>query len=481
MPDLWLDVDVALSEVPVNIFPLIDDTDFKSIEGAIAYNAGGMALRWHFVTCAGAYTVTSVTPTTGGNYDWTDQGDAGIYTIEIPASGGASINNDTEGVGWFTGVATGVLPWRGPTIGFRRAALNDMFIEGSTASTNLEDFYDGTGYVGGTAKLTVDVTKIGGQTASAAGAVTVLASVGTAATATAQTGDCYPLLNTELADLITTVGAAGAGLTSANIGQAALVANNLDHLMKTATAGVDMTTEVTDGTVISRIISNSDTSLYVPSASNLTTVGADVAATHVHAAAADTKTASLTYTVANKVDANVYTWNGTAVSAPATAGIVEVNVKNIANAAVSTTTAQVGANIVQVSGDATAADNAEAFFDGTGYAGTNNVIPTVTTTGTATNLTNAPSNGDLTAAMKSSVNAEVIDVLRTDTIPDSYAAHEAQPTIAQAILEILQFLTEKAVSSTTVSVRKPDGSTAVMEFTLDSATAPTSITRKANP
>lgn len=36
-------------------------------------------------------------------------------------------------------------------------------------------------------------------------------------------------------------------------------------------------------------------------------------------------------------------------------------------------------NVVQISGDATAADNAEAFFDGTGYAGTNNVIPTVTT------------------------------------------------------------------------------------------------------
>lgn len=37
------------------------------------------------------------------------------------------------------------------------------------------------------------------------------------------------------------------------------------------------------------------------------------------------------------------------------------------------------ANATQISGDATAADNAESFFDGTGYAGTNNVIPTVTT------------------------------------------------------------------------------------------------------
>jgi hypothetical protein len=107
-----------------------------------------------------------------------------------------------------------------------------------------------------TANQAVNAAQFGGQTVTAAGAVTVLASVGTAATATAQTGDVYPLVNTELADLITTVGVAGAGLTSANIGQAALVANNLDHLLKTATAAVDMTTEVTDGTVISRIISN---------------------------------------------------------------------------------------------------------------------------------------------------------------------------------------------------------------------------------
>lgn len=38
----------------------------------------------------------------------------------------------------------------------------------------------------------------------------------------------------------------------------------------------------------------------------------------------------------------------------------------------------VDANVVSLSGDTVAADNAESFFDGTGYAGTNNVIPTVT-------------------------------------------------------------------------------------------------------
>lgn len=138
MPDLYMDVDVALTEVPVNMVPLLDATDFTTIEDAVAYNAAGMALNWHFVTTAGAYTVTAVTPTTGGSYDWTDQGAAGVYTIEIPASGGASINNDTEGYGWFTGKADGVLPWRGPTICFRAAALNNLFIDDGTL---LEDFF----------------------------------------------------------------------------------------------------------------------------------------------------------------------------------------------------------------------------------------------------------------------------------------------------------------------------------------------------
>lgn len=48
MPDLWYDVDTDLAEVPVNIFPLTDDTDFKSREVAIAYDAAGMDLVWNF-------------------------------------------------------------------------------------------------------------------------------------------------------------------------------------------------------------------------------------------------------------------------------------------------------------------------------------------------------------------------------------------------------------------------------------------------
>ncbi|HET9267370.1 MAG TPA: hypothetical protein VFO31_04375 [Vicinamibacterales bacterium] len=135
MPDLWMDVDTAIAEAPVNLLPLLDDTDFKTIETDVNFDATGLSLIWHFVTTGGAYSQTAVTPTnTGGNYDWIEQGN-GLFTIEIPASGGASINNDTEGFGWFTGKATGVLPWRGPVIGFRAAGLNNLLIDDAFSTT----------------------------------------------------------------------------------------------------------------------------------------------------------------------------------------------------------------------------------------------------------------------------------------------------------------------------------------------------------
>ena len=123
-------VDTAVT-VPVNVCPLLDDTDFKTRETAVAYNAAGLDLVWNFVTPAGVQTQTAVTPTnTGGSYDWVNVGD-GMYNIEIPASGGASINNDTEGYGWFSGVATGVLPWVGPIIEFVPAHVVNGLVTGS--------------------------------------------------------------------------------------------------------------------------------------------------------------------------------------------------------------------------------------------------------------------------------------------------------------------------------------------------------------
>lgn len=75
------------------------------------------------------------------------------------------------------------------------------------------------------------------------------------------------------------------------------------------------------------------------------------------------------------------------------------------------------------------------------------------------------------------VNAEMVDVVATDVIADSVPADGSRPTMRQALLMITRFLMEKSVSGTTVTVKKEDGSTASMTFTLDSATSPTSITR----
>lgn len=67
-------------------------------------------------------------------------------------------------------------------------------------------------------------------------------------------------------------------------------------------------------------------------------------------------------------------------------------------------------NVTQISGDSTAADNAEAFFDGTGYAGTNNVIPVVTT---LTNLPAITSNWLTAAGLASDAVTEIQSGLAT--------------------------------------------------------------------
>lgn len=165
MSEIWADVDANVT-VLVNIAALIDDTDFKTREESMVFNQAGLDLVWNFVTTAGVITQTAVTPTdTGGDYDWTNVGN-GMYKIELPASGGVSANNDTEGFGYFTGFATGILPWRSPIIGFRAVALNNALIDGgdvldvnltelggvSQSATDLKDFAD-AGYDPGTNKV----------------------------------------------------------------------------------------------------------------------------------------------------------------------------------------------------------------------------------------------------------------------------------------------------------------------------------------
>ena len=65
----------------------------------------------------------------------------------------------------------------------------------------------------------------------------------------------------------------------------------------------------------------------------------------------------------------------------------------------------------------------------------------------------------------------------TTALVESYAADNVAPTLTQALFAIQQFLEERSISGTTCTVKKIDGSTTAMTFTLSDATSPTSITR----
>ena len=65
----------------------------------------------------------------------------------------------------------------------------------------------------------------------------------------------------------------------------------------------------------------------------------------------------------------------------------------------------------------------------------------------------------------------------TTQMADSVPAHGTISTREQALYAILQVLTDFAIVSTTMTVRKVDGTTALMTFTLNDATSPTALTR----
>lgn len=88
------------------------------------------------------------------------------------------------------------------------------------------------------------------------------------------------------------------------------------------------------------------------------------------------------------------------------------------------------------------------------------------------NLPAAPAaTGDIPSA------ATIATAVLTTAMTEAYSTAGGTKTVAQALYEIAQMLQEKAVASTTLTVKKVDGSTSAMTFTLDDATAPTSITR----
>lgn len=84
--------------------------------------------------------------------------------------------------------------------------------------------------------------------------------------------------------------------------------------------------------------------------------------------------------------------------------------------------------------------------------------------------------GGMSATMKAQVNAE-LDTALDETIADSVPADGTRPSARQALYMLTQFMLERSVSSTTVTVRKPDGTTTLFTLSLSDPTSPTAITR----
>ena len=126
-----------------------------------------------------------------------------------------------------------------------------------------------------------------------------------------------------------------------------------------------------------------------------------------------------------------------------------INAAAIADGAIDTATFAAGTTIPRV----TLADTVTTNTDMRGTDGANTVTPT-----------------NLSAA-------QVTTAVLASQLTEAYAADGVAPTLTQAVMLILQHLSESSIVSTTKTVKKLDGTTSAATFTLDSATDPTSITR----
>jgi hypothetical protein len=90
---------------------------------------------------------------------------------------------------------------------------------------------------------------------------------------------------------------------------------------------------------------------------------------------------------------------------------------------------------------------------------TANITGTITTT---TNLTNAPTSGDLTATMKTSVNAEVLDVLSTDTFAELGAVPSATSSLKDKLTYMFMWFRNKSTQTSTTRLLRNDADNATV-------------------
>ena len=181
----------------------------------------------------------------------------------------------------------------------------------------------------------------------------------------------------------------------------------------------------------------------------------------------------------DSLDVNASQWAGSATAGTDTAvataptnfadlaiasgdGRVEANVEEVGGTNVTQSGGVLAVNTLQISGDATAADNAELFFDGTGYAGGTTPL-NVQVSGIDTDAISA-------AALSAAAVTEITDDIMAEVVET-----QGSYTVQQVLSVILAVLAgETSGGGTTIST--PDGVATRVAATVDASNNRTAMT-----
>lgn len=213
-------------------------------------------------------------------------------------------------------------------------------------------------------------------------------------------------------------------------------------------------------------IAAGDCHMILKGATNMVPVAIEIQTTNLPA---NTQQISGTNQTARDLGASVLVSSGTGTGQlDITSGVVKANTTQVAGTA--QTARDLGASVLLSVGTGTGQVNLSG----------GKVPATVAVGDIADNaITSAKIATDAIGAAQLASDAvlEIFAGVLTSQLTESYAADGTAPTLAQAIFLIQQSLHEFALSGTTRTVKKLDGSTTAAVFTLDSATSPTSTTR----
>jgi hypothetical protein len=475
--NISMDVNAALSEVPVNVAPLTSDSDFKTVQTSVAYNAAGMALAWHFIDSAGNYTVTSVTPTTAGTYDWAHQG-GGMYSIEIPASGGASINNNAAGYGYFVGSATGVLAWRGPTICFRDSGLNDLLCDSA---------YSATRGLAGTAIPAVASGSAGALLIDGTGTAAISNSSGKVLLQATQTGVTIPTVTTVTNQLTAAQVATGVwqDTTAGDFTVASSIGKSLYTTGNAPGAASGLAIVGSNMGTVSSVTGNVGGNVVGSVASVSGNVGGNVVGS----------VASVSGSVGGNVAGSVgsIATGGIVASSFGTGAITSTVIAADAIGAselAADAIAEIQSGLSTLDAAAVAAAVWNAATATYGSAGSYGLL---VETNLDAQVSDVPTNAELATALATADDATLAAIAAlnnlssaqvttavtsalTTALTEGYRGTNATGSVRDLLYELIAHAGEASISSTTKTLKKLDGTTTAKTYTLNDATTPTAIT-----